>query len=856
MAYVCITGNEQSPAALEQRLERVLASHPRVLCELRMDCLDLHPPAAFAFLARLPAHLAPRLVITQRLKASGPLAQGGCGWDALTWQSWWRDVMALRPWFAVDIDWVVVDRLAGESLAWQGKFRSRHALFSLHASLDEVEASLPELVASAREYGAGVKIACPVEGAADLARLAALGETLQGLPFRVVAPMGSAGRAWRWSRMSGDITYFSAESGRVTAPGQDALATVLPYLSTRQRPDLYLLLGDNPDNRYGEERWNRAFLKRGATSRYLSCATSDAPGALWAENALKWMSLAGVKGASVTKPYKLSFPSPTNTLKRVDQRWERANTDGAAVAELLRQRGVNAPAGVVVAGGGGAARAVEEGLREAGYEPRLWVRDEGRLGPCPDGLAFVSTWPGEYQEALVRALPERTNFQLILDAQFSRAPGDSPLQRWGSARGISYLAGARWWREQARRQDLFWFGENRLGAAEAELLAMVPASKSETLRALALAAATGVATEIHGPALNEDTEVFAQALEALGFSLDRGDSLWRIFPPKRLRAPEAPLILGEGATGFRILAALSTLMEEGSTLRLGAVRRLLERPWEELRRFGAAMEPEALALPTGQALPTAVSVEQSSQFATGFLLAAAGLLYRGKLSEYTLTLEGELRSAPYLRLTQSLLLEAGVHCEIEGATVRLRLAERKTRLRFTVERDASSLAFLEVIGQHWRLASFCQGSRQGDGEFPDFLRRLGAGEPVSLKHHPDLAPPLWAAAALGRHCFEVQGTPQLHWKESDRARLLVEAATALGVRGEERPDGFLVDFRQWVPSDREIFLKTDGDHRLAMAFGLLGIEEPGISPDRRDCVKKSFPRFWQAIALLEEAMPG
>jgi 5-enolpyruvylshikimate-3-phosphate synthase len=43
---------------------------------------------------------------------------------------------------------------------------------------------------------------------------------------------------------------------------------------------------------------------------------------------------------------------------------------------------------------------------------------------------------------------------------------------------------------------------------------------------------------------------------------------------------------------------------------------------------------------------------------------------------------------------------------------------------------------------------------------------------------------------------------------------------------------------------------------MAMAFGLLQTEAPQIAPDRKDCVRKSFPAFWQALALLEEAMPG
>lgn len=858
MAYVCITGNEQSPAALEQRLERVLHSHPRVLCELRLDFLDLNPAAAFHFLARLPAEMAPRLVLTQRLKASGPLSSGQCGWDVNTWQSWWRDVMALRPWFAVDLDWLVLDRLAGEALSWKGKFRSRHAFFSLHGTLDEVAEALPEMVVAAREQDAGVKIACPVESARDLARLAELTTQCDGLPLRIAAAMGAAGRAWRWSRLAGDLTYFAADSARSTAPGQESFASVLPYLSTKHRPDLFLLLGDNPENRYGEERWNRAFLKRGARQRYINCPNLDEPGAMWAENALRWMSLAGVKGASVTKPFKLSFPSPTNTLKRVDQRWERTNTDGAAVAELLQRQGIAAGAAVVIVGGGGAARAVEEGLDTAGYQPKLWVREAGRLGPCPLGEALVCTWPGEYQESLVQALPPEASFRAVIDAQFSRGPDEAPLALWATARGVPYLGGAAWWKEQARLQDRWWFGADRLGPAKDALLKHVPASKSETLRALALAAATGVPTEIHGPALNEDAEAFVHALEKLGFSVDRHADKWTVFPPREFRAAAEPIFLGEGATGLRILGALSTVMEGERPLRLSGAPRLQERPADDL--YAALGVNESLSwplkLPTGRPLPERISLERSSQFATGFLLAAAGAIYRGRRTDYTLELEGELRSATYLDLTLALLREAGFHATRDGRRVHLALAEKKSRLSFVIERDASSLSFLEAYGRRWRLETFYANSRQGDAAFPAFLDQLEKGEALSLKDHPDLAPPLWAAAALLRQRLEVIEAPHLRWKESDRAGLLAEAARSLGAPTEERADGFVVDFRRLVEPRRELFLRTDGDHRLAMAFGLLQTEMPNVQPDRKDCVRKSFPQFWQALSLLEEALPG
>jgi 3-phosphoshikimate 1-carboxyvinyltransferase len=861
MTYVCITGNERTPRDLEQRLERVLASHPRVLCEVRLDYLDMNPASAFGFLARLPSHMAPRLVLTQRLKASGPQAAGGCTWDVLTWQSWWKDVMALRPWFAVDLDWLVLDRIEGAALAWQGRFRSRHAFFSLHATLDEAESLLPTLVASAREHGAGVKLACPVETAGDLARLTHLSKQLDGLEVRTVVAMGAAGKAWRWSQLAGTLSYFAADAGRATAPGQEEMATVLPYLSTKQRPDLFLLLGDNPENRYGEGHWNRAFLRRGARARYVNCATTDAPGDEWRAGITEWMQAANVKGASVTKPYKLCFPpSPVNTLKFSDGAWETANTDGAAVVALLERGGILAGESVVIAGGGGAARAGLEGIGTAGYAPTLWVRMGGSLGPKPPGVALVSTWPGEYQEPLVEALALHggTDVRLVIDAQFSRPPAESPLARWAAANAIPYVSGLAWWREQARLQDRMWFGPDRLGPAFEAALDLAPASKSETLRALAIAAAFGVPTEIHGPALNEDSEAFVRALEQLGVSVDRSGSLWRVFPPSGgLRAPAEAIDMNEGATGLRILGALSVLMS--GTLRLGGADRLGERPQHELiNALGAVPGKWPIEIMGGGQLPESVSLERSSQFATGFLIAGAAEIRLGKRETYELKLDGEVRSWSYLRLTLQLLRDAGIASALSEKSVRLSLAEKKSRLSFRIEKDASSLAFLEVYARRWGLSSFFRGkSRQGDAEFPALLDRFLAGEEkISLRSHPDLAPPLWAAAVLFRRRLEVIECPQLHLKESDRARLLVHATIAVGGTGEERADGFVADFTRRRGAFAETFLRTEGDHRIAMAAGLLSMDDPLVHPDRRDCVRKSFPAFWQALAALEEAQPG
>jgi 5-enolpyruvylshikimate-3-phosphate synthase len=166
------------------------------------------------------------------------------------------------------------------------------------------------------------------------------------------------------------------------------------------------------------------------------------------------------------------------------------------------------------------------------------------------------------------------------------------------------------------------------------------------------------------------------------------------------------------------------------------------------------------------------------------------------------------------------------------------------------------LAFFEVYAKRWGLSSFFpEAGELGEAAFPALLRELIKGKPEAVLLQPDFAPPLWAAAALFQLPLEVRNCPSLRSGESDCALLLVEAALALGGSGEVFREGFRVDFSR-ISVRTEIFLNTGNDPRIAMAAGLVALDHPLVKPDRLDCLRKSFPRFWQVLAALEEAQPG
>jgi 3-phosphoshikimate 1-carboxyvinyltransferase len=109
----------------------------------------------------------------------------------------------------------------------------------------------------------------------------------------------------------------------------------------------------------------------------------------------------------------------------------------------------------------------------------------------------------------------------------------------------------------------------------------------------------------------------------------------------------------------------------------------------------------------------------------------------------------------------------------------------------------------------------------------------------------DELPLLACLAAYAEGVTRVVGAGELRVKESDRISAVVSNLSALGGTIEELPDGFVVTGTR--PRLRGT-VTTYGDHRLAMAFGILAaIPGNEIAIDDRDCVAVSYPGFWEDL---------
>jgi 3-phosphoshikimate 1-carboxyvinyltransferase len=136
---------------------------------------------------------------------------------------------------------------------------------------------------------------------------------------------------------------------------------------------------------------------------------------------------------------------------------------------------------------------------------------------------------------------------------------------------------------------------------------------------------------------------------------------------------------------------------------------------------------------------------------------------------------------------------------------------------------------------------------------PAALRSVHIGE-VEVPRLIDELPLIAALGARAEGVTTITGAEELRAKESDRIAAMVENLRALGVRAEEREDGLDVE-----GTDRPLHgrVRTRGDHRIAMAFGVLGaIDGNDIEVDDRGAADVSFPGFWALLDRLVASRSG
>lgn len=408
-----------------------------------------------------------------------------------------------------------------------------------------------------------------------------------------------------------------------------------------------------------------------------------------------------------------------------------------------------------------------------------------------------------------------------------------------------------------------------------------PGDKSITHRALLLGALARGTSHVGGALTSLDARSSARVLRQLGAEISplREGDVVRIRGRGRLRAPGATLHCGNSGTTTRLLLGLLAGHRFRATLTGDASlrRRPMRRVTVPLGRMGAKFEEHG-----GDGLPLTVRGGSLQPLRYEMPVSSAqiksALLLAGVVGEVPVALrEPHGRSRDH---TERMLRALGYPVEERDGWIELRPGGRLEPFDLQVPGDPSSAAFLVGVAVLAEAGELCVAgvdvnpTRTG---FLQVLERMGAtvrleaadtsfGEPVadliagpaqlrstdiSAGEIPGLIdeiPMLAALASRGRGTTVFRNVGELRVKESDRLGLIAENIRAVGGRAEVRGDDLYVEGVDAPPRGR---VRTAADHRIAMAFAVLGTL-PGarVAVDDMACAAVSFPGFPETLRRI------
>jgi 3-phosphoshikimate 1-carboxyvinyltransferase len=404
-----------------------------------------------------------------------------------------------------------------------------------------------------------------------------------------------------------------------------------------------------------------------------------------------------------------------------------------------------------------------------------------------------------------------------------------------------------------------------------------PGSKSLTNRYLACLALAEGASVIRHAAICDDTERMVAGLTALGVWVELDAASQRI----RLRgcrgnwpAEQADVDAGSAGTAMRFLTALACTgqgeyrLDGSPRMRARPIRQLVDALRElgaEIGYAGADGCPPLNIAARGLAGGLLTFHEPpSSQYISALLMVAP--LARG---DVFIDIRGPLVSRPYVEMTLDVLRELGADAVEEGGRFIVPGHQHYRAAEVAVEPDASGATYFwagaAITGGRARVAGLTRRSRQGDARFVDVLAQMGcrvdegadwlevSGPPagtlrgidVDLNAMPDTVQTLAVAAVFAQGPTTIRNVANLRIKETDRLAALGAELAKLGATVDVREDGLTI-----TPPARltSATIDTYDDHRMAMSFAVAGLVLPGLRIREADCVSKSFPSFFDALA--------
>lgn len=402
-----------------------------------------------------------------------------------------------------------------------------------------------------------------------------------------------------------------------------------------------------------------------------------------------------------------------------------------------------------------------------------------------------------------------------------------------------------------------------------EAVVRPPGSKSITNRAMIIAALASGVSRVGNPLESEDTVAMRGCLSNLGVAIDDVDDPWLVLGSGgRFSVSDPALDAMASGTTARFITAIAVLADQ--TVTIDGTARMRERPISDLTD---ALVQLGVKVATRNGFPpvvvsagnrvggkATVDASKSSQFVSALLLAAPAFSHPVELE----IRDGVLVSRPYVTTTIEVMSAFGVRVEeLEGAFRVSPGGYAKTD--FEVESDASAAVYpavaAAITGGRSVITGLAENSTQADMYAFEALEQMGCqlerkgattevrgpdrleSIDIDMNRAPDATLGLAVACLFADGPSRIRNVGNLRIKETDRLAALSTELARLGAEVAIEDDDLIIR-----PGRMQgVRIETYDDHRMAMAFSLVGLRISGVEVLNPGCVAKTWPAFFDSL---------
>jgi len=403
----------------------------------------------------------------------------------------------------------------------------------------------------------------------------------------------------------------------------------------------------------------------------------------------------------------------------------------------------------------------------------------------------------------------------------------------------------------------------------------IPASKSHTIRAVAIASLAEGKSLIRNPLVSSDTMSAVECYRALGAAIDTSDSkLWKVTGTGgEITAPPQTIDVGNSGTTLRIAIGTAALAQTGQKIRFTGDEQIRSRPVGPLMDSLNALGAKCISVNNNGKAPVEIAGRLSGGKTTISCTTSqylSSLLLCTPLAENDTEIEVTVLNEPgYVQMTLDWLDKQKIKYENRQFTeFKIKGSQRYKSFDTVIPADFSSATFFlcaaALFAEQVTLTGLDFADSQPDRAVVDYLRAMGAnikieaagvtikssrlhGTEIDMNQTPDALPAMAVTAAFAEGITRLVNVAQARSKETDRIKCMAEELKKLDIDVEELPDGLIIHPEKPKPAK----LDGRGDHRIVMALSLAGLGIDGqCTVETAEAISVTFPDYVELMKSI------